>query len=107
VNEIRRTHPALQQNATLAFYGTDTPQLLCYGKTTGDDRVYVVASTDPHWEQTGWVQFPTWEVGLGPRDPYVLEDLLDGARYAWTGEWNFVRLGPGSRMAHIFVLRRS
>jgi starch synthase (maltosyl-transferring) len=107
VNEVRRAHPALQQNATLAFYGSDTPQLLCYGKTADDDRVYVVASTDPHWEQAGWVQFPIWEVGLGPRDRYVVEDLLDGARYTWIGEWNFVRLGPGSRMAHIFVIRDS
>jgi starch synthase (maltosyl-transferring) len=107
VNEIRRAHPALQQNATLTFYGTDTPQLLCYGKTAADDRIYVVASTDPHWEQAGWVQFPTWEVGLGPRDRYVVEDLLDGAQYTWLGEWNFVRLGPASRMAHIFALRRS
>ena len=105
VNEIRRSHPALQQNATLAFYNTDTPQLLCYGKTAADDRVYVVASTDPHWEQAGWVQFPTWEAGLGPRDRYVVEDLLDGAQYTWFGEWNFVRLGPGSKMAHVFVLR--
>jgi len=105
VNEIRRAHPALQQNATLAFYGTDTPQLLCYGKTAADDRVYVVASTDPHWEQAGWVQFPTWEVGLGARDRYVVEDLLDGAEYTWTGEWNFVRLGPGHKMAHILVLK--
>ena len=107
VNEVRRAHPALQQNATLAFYNTDTPQLLCYGKTAGDDRVYVVASTDPHWEQAGWVQFPTWEAGLGPRDRYIVEDLLDGSEYTWTGEWNFVRLGPDSRMAHIFVIRDS
>ena len=107
VNEIRRVHPALQQNATLAFYNTDTPQLLCYGKTSGEDRVYVVASTDPHWEQAGWVQFPTWEVGLGSREPYVVEDLLDGAQYTWIGDWNFVRLGPGQKMAHIFVIRDS
>jgi starch synthase (maltosyl-transferring) len=105
VNAIRRDHPALQQNATLAFYATDTPQLLCYGKTTRNDRVYVVASTDPHWEQSGWVQFPTWEIGLGPRDSYVVEDLLDGATYTWHGEWNFVRLGPGYKMAHVFVVR--
>ena len=107
VNEIRRAHPALQQNATLSFYRTDTPQLLCYGKTAGSDRVYIVASTDPHWEQAGWVQFPTWEVGLGPRDSYAVEDLLDGAVYTWTGEWNFVRLGPGLGMAHIFALKPS
>ena len=105
VNEIRRAHPALQQNATLNFYGTDTPQLLCYGKSVPGDRVYVVASTDPHWEQAGWVQFPTWETGLGAGDTYVVEDLLDGAQYTWHGEWNFVRLGPGYKMAHIFAIR--
>jgi starch synthase (maltosyl-transferring) len=127
VNEIRREHPALHQNATLTFYNTDSPQLLAYGKTApkpapdltiasmsaemrpqhdrAADRVYVVASTDAHWEQSGWVQFPTWEVGLGPRDTYVVEDLLDGAQYTWRGEWNFVKLGPAERMAHIFVLR--
>jgi starch synthase (maltosyl-transferring) len=113
VNEIRRSHPALQQNATLSFYETDTPQLLCYGKTAAADpargvaadRVYVVASTDSHWEQSGWVQFPIWDVDLGARDTYVVEDLLDGARYTWTGEWNFVRLGPGGKMAHVLVLR--
>jgi starch synthase (maltosyl-transferring) len=107
INQIRHEHPALQQNATLSFYATDTPQLLCYSKTFGSDRIYVVASTDPHWEQAGWVQFPTWELALGAGDTYVVEDLLDGATYTWQGEWNFVRLGPGSKMAHVFAVKRS
>jgi starch synthase (maltosyl-transferring) len=110
VNQIRRDHPALQQNATLQFYNSDNPHLLAYGKALADgpeargDRVYVVASVDTTWEQAGWVQFPTWEIGLGARDSYVVEDLLDGARYTWRGEWNYVRLTP-SKMAHIFVVR--
>ena len=109
VNQIRRDHPALQQNATLQFYGTDNPQMLAYGKALPadaerGDRVYVVASVDPKWEQSGWVQFPTSELGLDQRDGYVVEDLLDGARYTWRGEWNFVKLSPG-KMAHIFVVR--
>jgi starch synthase (maltosyl-transferring) len=110
VNQIRREHPALQQNATLQFYNTDNPQLLAYGKALPDengrrgDRVYVVASVDTRWEQAGWAQFPTWELGLDPRDAYVVEDLLDGARYTWRGEWNYVRLTP-SKMAHVFVVR--
>ena len=110
VNQIRRDHPALQQNATLQFYNTDNPQLLAYGKALpGEagrpgDRVYVVASMDTTWEQSGWAQFPTWELGLDPRDTYVIEDLLDGATYTWRGEWNYVKLTP-SKMAHIFVVR--
>ena len=110
VNQIRREHPALQQNATLQFYNTDNPQLLAFGKALpdeagqGGDRVYVVASVDTTWEQAGWAQFPTWELGLDPRQTYVVEDLLDGAQYTWRGEWNYVKLAP-SKMAHIFVVR--
>jgi len=115
VNQIRQDHPALHHNGTLAFYGSDNPSLLVYGKSrpaafagtdgSGEDRVYVVANTDPHHLQHGWVQFPTWEIGIGPRDRFVVEDLLDGARYTWRGEWNYVRFEPSVRMAHILVVR--
>jgi starch synthase (maltosyl-transferring) len=105
VNEIRREHPALQQNATLAFYGSQNPQLLVYGKSAGDDRVFVVANTDPHWMQHGSVQLPIWELGIAANKPYIVEDLLDGAQYTWRDEWNYVKLDPAERMAHIFVVR--
>jgi starch synthase (maltosyl-transferring) len=55
--------------------------------------------------QHGWIQVPTWELGLSDRSTYVIEDLLDGAQYTWTGEWNYVRFEPSVRMAHIFVIR--
>jgi starch synthase (maltosyl-transferring) len=48
---------------------------------------------------------PIWEMGIAPGARYVVEDLLDGARYSWRGEWNYVRLDPGERVAHIFVIR--
>ena len=47
---------------------------------------------------------PIWELGVGPQEPYLVEDLLDGARYTWRGEWNYVKLGPGERTAHILVM---
>jgi starch synthase (maltosyl-transferring) len=112
VNEIRRNHAALQQNATLAFYNSDNPQFLCFGKSIErsehserPERVFVVVNTDPHWVQHGWVQMPIWEMGIAAGARYIVEDLLDGARYAWRGEWNYVRLDPGERVAHIFVIR--
>jgi starch synthase (maltosyl-transferring) len=55
--------------------------------------------------QHGWIQVPTWEIGLTDTSTYVVEDLLDGARYMWRGEWNYVRFEPDARMAHIFVIR--
>src|SRR3989442_1002335 len=117
VNQIRRGYPALQQNATLNFHVTDNPALLFYSKTAPDGaggpsesasrRVFVVANTDPHHLQHGWVQLPIWEHGLGERDSYVVEDLLDGATYSWRGDWNYVKFDPLERMAHIFVIRDS
>jgi starch synthase (maltosyl-transferring) len=69
--------------------------------------VFVVANTDPHHLQHGWVQVPIWEHGFGERDSYIVEDLLDGATYNWRGDWNYVKLDPLERMAHIFVIRDS
>jgi starch synthase (maltosyl-transferring) len=61
VNEIRHTHRALQQNATLAFYNTDNPQFLWFSKSVPEqserperpersERVFVVVNIDPHWD---------------------------------------------------------
>ena len=118
VNHIRRDHAALQQNATLMFHNTDNPYFLWFSKSVPErserseriersERVFVVVNTDPHWTQQGWVQMPIWEMGIESRDLYIVEDLLDGARYTWRGEWNFVKLDPTERVAHIFVVRDS
>jgi starch synthase (maltosyl-transferring) len=89
----------------LSFYQADNPHLLWFGKWHPAGRVVVVANTDPHSMQQGWVQVPIWEMGIGPRDPYVVEDLLDGGRYTWRGDWNYVKLDPSKRVAHIFIIR--
>ena len=106
VNRIRQQHPALQQNNTLAFHQTDNDALLWFCKTSGSDRVFVVANTDPHHLQHGHVRVPIWELGIPPGRPYIVEDLLDEARYTWRDEWNYVRIDPSERMSHIFVIRQ-
>ena len=105
VNEIRQAHPALQQNDTLAFHETENPAFLWFSKTAGTDRVFVLANTDPQWMQHGRIQMPIRELGIGPHQSYIVEDLLDGARYVWQGDWNYVKLDPTERVAHIFVIR--
>ena len=108
VNAIRHEHPALQQNATLRFHGSTTDALLWFSKTTdsGEDKdhVFVAANTTPHDIQHGMVEVPISELGIAPESPYIVEDLLDGATYTWRGAWNYVRLDPAERMAHIFVI---
>ena len=105
VNDIRRAHPALQQNATLRFHLTDNDALLWYSKTAGSDRVFIVANTTPALMQHGWIEVPLGELGIPPDTPYVVEDLLDDTQYSWRGSWNYVKLDPAERMAHIFVVR--
>ena len=108
INDVRRAHPALQQNATLRFHATDNNALLWYSKSDlqAMDRVFVVTNTDPHHVQHGWLELPIAELGLPADTPYVVEDLLDGAQYSWQGAWNYVKLDPAERMAHILVVVR-
>ena len=44
------------------------------------------------------VHVPLAELGLDADEPYVVHDLLTGARYTWRGSRNYVgsiRLAPG------------
>jgi starch synthase (maltosyl-transferring) len=54
--------------------------------------------------QHGHVQVPLAALGFPAGRPYVLHDLLDGRRYMWRGDWNYVRLDPTERTAHVFVI---
>ena len=105
VNEIRHQHPALQFNHTLRFHESGNGALLWFSKSAPGGWVFVVANTDPFWMQHGWVRMPIEELGIGPRQSYIVEDLLDGARYRWRGAWNYVKLEPAHRVAHILVVR--
>ncbi len=103
VNRIRREHPALQRNRGLRFLGADNPQLIAYSKRSADggDLIVVVVNLDPQNMQHGFVRLPIEEWGFSPTDTIEVADLLSGERYFWRGEWNYVRLDPGLRMAHI------
>jgi starch synthase (maltosyl-transferring) len=110
VNEMRRQHPALQQDATLRFHACSAEALLCFSKSADlagapRDFVFVVANTTPAYVQHGWVEVPIGDLGLAPNASYTVEDLLDSATYTWRGAWNYVRLDPAERMAHVFIVR--
>jgi starch synthase (maltosyl-transferring) len=103
VNTIRREHPALHGDWSLRFHRTDNPNLLCYSKQSddGEDTLLMVVNVDPFNMQHGFVQVPAGDWGLAPDAGYDVVDLLTNERYRWRGEWNYVRLDPQGRMAHI------
>jgi starch synthase (maltosyl-transferring) len=108
VNRIRRDNPALQRNDSLRFHPVDNEQLICYSKATDDksDVIIVVATLDPHYRQSGWVELPLQQFEIEPDRPYQMHDLLSGARYLWNGARNYVELDPHGQPVHIFLLRR-
>lgn len=107
INQIRRAHPALQQDRTLRFLRTDNERLLAYSKTSDDgtDVVAVIVNLDPHGPQSGWVEVPV--VPRAGHPPYRVDDLLNETRYTWrTDGWNFVQLDPTVTPAHVLRVPR-
>jgi starch synthase (maltosyl-transferring) len=108
LNAIRRENAALQVNGNLRFCAVDNEQLIAYIRHTDDldDIVLVIANLDPHHPQSGFLELPLAELGIGGARPFQAHDLLSGARYLWNGPRNFVALDPWRAPAHIFRLRR-
>jgi starch synthase (maltosyl-transferring) len=98
INRIRRENEALQHLSNIVFLDTENDGLIAYHKRWGDNTIITVVSLDPHRPQEGVAVVPAW-LGLPPA--FQVEDLLDGAPYDWRLGRNYVRLGPGERMAHL------
>ena len=109
LNTIRREQPALQYFTNLTFHDTDNPAILFYRKARrdhGDRDLLIALNTDPHHAHHTMVHVPIYELGISDEQPYVVHDLLTGARYGWRGSRNYVRLDPAEQAGHIFLVER-
>jgi starch synthase (maltosyl-transferring) len=52
------------------------------------------------------VHVPIEDMGIDDDEPYVVHDLLTGARYTWRGARNYVRLDPAEQPGHVFLVER-
>lgn len=104
INEIRKKHPALQQNRTYMHHSVDNPKMYAYSKTdpSGTDIILTVVNLDPWQTQTGTIDLQIQELGLRPDLPYQVHDLLTGKLFEWRGWRNIVSLDPRDIPAHIF-----
>jgi starch synthase (maltosyl-transferring) len=117
VNKIRRDHPALQHNDSLQFHHIDNDQIVVYSKTrlvtrpetgfSGRDVIVTVVNLDHTQAQSGWVALDLDALGVDADRPYVMHDLLTGARYQWEGSYNYVMLDPSGLAAHLFSLEQA
>ncbi len=110
INRIRKENPALQQNSDITFVriedspGHEHEQLMGYVKRSEEDGniILTVVNLDQFGTQGGWLRFPLERFNLSPHYTFTVEDLLNGSRYQWSGEWNFVEINPQLMSAHIF-----
>jgi starch synthase (maltosyl-transferring) len=107
INRIRRENPALQSDGSLHFHSVDNPNILCYSKSDGDNRILVAVNLDPTQEQAGWIDLDLKQLAVPHNENYEIEDLLTNVRYQWRDRSNYVALRPDVMPAHIFRLVRS
>jgi starch synthase (maltosyl-transferring) len=107
LNEIRRTHPALQQLREIQFHPVDNDALLAYSKTdpVSGDTVICVVTLDPMSAQQGtvWLDLPA--LGFEWHQQFGVHDRVTGGNYTWR-QANFVRLEPWHAVCHIFHVAR-
>jgi starch synthase (maltosyl-transferring) len=104
VNHIRRENPALQSDGSLRFHPADNPNILCYSKSSGSNRILVAINLDPTQEQAGWIDLNLKQLAIPHNKNFEIEDLLTGIRYQWHDRSNYVALRPDIMPAHIFRL---
>jgi starch synthase (maltosyl-transferring) len=106
VNHARRAHPALQRYDNLRFYAADDPNILWYGKSWGDDHVFVAVNLDPHGTHASFVDVPLHALGLAADASYRMHEQISDARHEWRGPRGYVDLDPQREPAQIFVLEK-
>jgi starch synthase (maltosyl-transferring) len=104
INRIRRDNPALHSDGSLHFHPVDNPNILCYSKSSGDNRILVAINLDPTQEQAGWIDLDLKLLAVPHGENYEIEDLLTGVHYQWHDRSNYVALRPDVMPAHIFHL---
>ncbi len=104
LNDARHAYRALQSDASLRFHETDSDQLIAYSKRDSRVAILVVVNLDYANMREGWVRVPIGEWAAAPGAPIRAGDLLTGETYTWASEWNYVRLEPDARPAHVLVI---
>ncbi|MDQ3699009.1 MAG: alpha-1,4-glucan--maltose-1-phosphate maltosyltransferase [Gemmatimonadota bacterium] len=106
INRVRRENRALQLLGNLTFGESENDAVLCFAKTAPGNDLIVCATVDPHRPQATVVTVPLAALGLEPDEPYIVQDLLTGARWTWMGARNYVRLDPAQEPGHVLRVER-
>jgi starch synthase (maltosyl-transferring) len=102
LNQIRKSHLALQRLRNVDFHHCENDSIIAYSKREGDDLLLITVNLDPSSAQETSVHWDMSALGLADKD-FSVTDLIDGSTYQWDPH-SFVRLDPNrpiGRVAHI------
>ena len=71
-----------------------------------DNIILVVANLDPFQAHESVIHLPLGEIGVSPQEKYVVDELITGNTYLWTGEMQQVFLEPQVEPAMILRINR-
>ncbi|SEM46322.1 alpha-1,4-glucan:maltose-1-phosphate maltosyltransferase [Bosea lupini] len=96
LNQLRRSHPALQSHLGLTFYNAADDNILYFGKRVGSasEIILVAINLDPFGVHGASIEVPLWEFGLPDHGTVAVDNLMRGARFDWHGKWQTIRLDP-------------
>jgi starch synthase (maltosyl-transferring) len=80
LNDVRRSHPALQRLRNLVAHGTNQTGVIAFSKRTGDDAVLVVVDLFPAFGRAVGVDIEAADLGLPPGTDLTMRDELDGVQ---------------------------
>lgn len=106
LNRIRKEHETMQENGNVCFHEANNPNILFYtrrSRKTGS-VLMIAVNINPYETHEATLKVPTEMLGICNEDPYKVKDLLTGDIYTWQGVYNYVRLIPDERPAHILQL---
>ncbi|MFP4383223.1 MAG: alpha-1,4-glucan--maltose-1-phosphate maltosyltransferase [Spirochaetia bacterium] len=111
VNRIRKEYPVKYSQNT-RFHQSDNTSFICYSKHDGPqgdpseaDRIILFAvNMDWRYTQTGWLDFLPPAKFRAQDGSFLVRDVLNGEEYTWKEQWNFIKLDPAEKPAHIFVI---
>ena len=99
LNDIRRSHPALQDLRSLHFHPSDNDGIIAFSKRDRGDIILVVCTVDPMSTREATVRWNMQELGLSWDATFTAHDLLSGTEWTWSRD-TYVRLDP-QNVAHV------
>lgn len=104
LNQIRQSHPALEETSNITFIPSSNEQVIAYVKKSshGSDALLIVINLDPLQRQDSDLDLPLRELGITQPSPaFSVRDLLHDEVYSWRGSKSWVSLDPLTKPAHI------